>query len=123
THNYYVRTGNHWTLAHNNLTCDVAEHITPERLQHSFDRHAAQWFGGDPQFSTHGEAWQQLIERATQSTKIVPWSTGGSETVAHIARIEGKNFLVQYYQETGDLATAFVPNNRQVSEILERLGK
>ena len=29
----------------------------------------------------------------------------------------------QYYQETGDLATAFVPNNRQVSEILERLGK
>jgi hypothetical protein len=95
-------------------------------LKHSFDRHAAQWFsrhGGKPSI----QAWQKLIEEATESTKIVPWTTGPDKTVGHLARIGGnKWFFVEYYTEgprANELATAFIPNKDQLRAMLRLLGK
>jgi hypothetical protein len=89
-------------------------------LQHSFDRHAAEWFGREVS-TTHMAEWQALIERASASGKQVAWSVGDSSTVGHLARIDNKNFFVQFYQggpRAGELATAFVPSKNQVAGIL-----
>ena len=53
------------------------------------------------------------------------WDTGGRATVAHLARVEGKWFVVQFYKDgryAGQLATAFVPNQAQLGSILRKLG-
>lgn len=93
-------------------------------LDHSFDSHAAQWFGREVPRETHFSKWQKLIERASQSSKTVPWSVGGDETIGHLARIEGKNLFVQFFTSgprAGELATAFVPKQSQLSEIYRLL--
>jgi len=90
-------------------------------LPHSFDRHAAQWFGRTVSRESHLSQWQELIERASQSRQIVNWSTGDAETIGHLARIDGKYFFVQFFSSgprAGELATAFIPSQRQLSEIL-----
>jgi RHS repeat-associated protein len=95
-----------------------------EGLVHSFDSHAAQWFGRQVRAGTDMGQWQALIERAAQSTKQVPWSTRGTTTVGHLARIDGRYFFVQFFTEgrqAGELATAFVPNQGQLSAILRLL--
>ncbi|MGE6761489.1 DUF4157 domain-containing protein [Corallococcus interemptor] len=93
--------------------------LTKAGLDHSFDRHAAQWFGRVVSRETHLGLWRELIERAMQSSKVFPWSTGASKTVAHLARVDGKYFVVQFFEETGELATAFVPNAAQLREMLK----
>jgi RHS repeat-associated protein len=93
-------------------------------LIHSFDSHAAQWFGRQVRAGTHMEQWQALIEHAAASEKQVPWSTRGTTTVGHLARIDGRYFFVQFFTEgprAGELATAFVPNQGQLSAILRLL--
>jgi hypothetical protein len=92
----------------------IARSITEEGLSHSFDRHAAQWFGRVVDRSTHYTLWRQVIERAMQSTQVFPWSVGATKTIAHLATIEGKPFMVQFSKETGELVTAFVPSQRQL---------
>jgi Domain of unknown function (DUF4157) len=100
---------------------DFVSRITKAGLDHSFDRHAAQWFGRRVTRDTHMEAWRILIGRAAASRSLFPWSTGASETIAHLAQIEGKYFVVQFYKETGDLATAFVPSSGQLREMFRLL--
>jgi len=95
-----------------------------EGLVHSFDSHAPQWFGRQVRAGTDMGQWQALIERAAASEKQVPWSTRGTTTVGHLARIDGRYFFVQFFTEgrrTGELATAFVPNQGQLSAILRLL--
>jgi hypothetical protein len=81
-------------------------------LQHSYDRHAAEWFcrhGGQRTIAN----WESLVTQAANSTKIVEWSTGADKTIGHLARIDGnKWFFVQFFKEgtrAGELATAFIP--------------
>jgi RHS repeat-associated protein len=93
-------------------------------LEHSFSRHAHEWFGRPVSTSTHLQRWQSLIERTTKSGKQVPWMTSGEPTIGHLARVEGKFFFAQFYQRgprAGELATAFVPNQGQLRAILELL--
>ncbi|WP_344844083.1 RHS repeat-associated core domain-containing protein [Kribbella ginsengisoli] len=116
-HTYHV--GPDELLVHN--AC-VIPRITPRGLQHSFGRHAEQWFGREVGASKMGE-WSALIQRASQSGKVFPWSSGSTLTQAHLARIDGKWFVAQFDRTTGDLVTAFVPNNKQVSAMLRLLGK
>jgi hypothetical protein len=104
-------------------TATFARRITQGGLEHSFDRHAAQWFGGVARRELHFETWRALVTRATASRQIVPWSVGASETVAHLARIEGKWFVAQFFVETGELATAFVPSASQLQGMLQLLGR
>jgi RHS repeat-associated protein len=95
-------------------------------LQHSFDQHAAQWFGRQVSRGQDLGAWHSVVERAAQSAKVVPWSTGGVATTGHLARMDGKYFFVQFFEEgsrAGELATAFVPKQTQLTEILRILGE
>ncbi|WP_159037267.1 hypothetical protein [Streptomyces specialis] len=105
------------------LTPYPAPQITQHGLDHSFDRHAAQWFGGEPNRSTQMDEWRDLIERTSHSSHRIPWSTGATETHAYLARIDNKWFAVQFDRTSGDLVTAFVPNSRQLSAMLSLLGK
>ena len=94
-------------------------------LSHSFDRHAHEWFGRRVPQETHMAQWQALIERAARSNQVFDWSTGADATIAHLARIDGKYFVVQFYKtgdRAGELATAFVPSQRQLSAMLKKLG-
>ena len=95
-------------------------------LLHSYDRHAAEWFarhGGTPNLAK----WQELLETASRSRKIVDWSTGADKTIGHLVRINGnKSFFVQFFKEgprAGEVATAFIPNMDQLRAILKSLGK
>jgi hypothetical protein len=97
--------------------------IAEDGLEHSFDRHAKQWFGRDVSKSTHLGRWKELIERGAKSQEIVPWSTGDTLTYAHVNRIDGKWFVVQSSRVTGELVTAFVPSNAQLTVMLKLLGK
>ena len=92
--------------------------ITEHGLNHSFDRHAEQWFGGQPTKASQLDEWNSMIEQASGSSKIVPWSSGSTDTYAHIARIDGKYFVAQFDRSSGDLVTAFVPNNGQLGAML-----
>lgn len=123
-HTYHVRAGAAAVLVHNTGgPCGVTPNITEHGLNHSFDRHAAQWFGGQPSRAANMAEWQSLITRASQSSKVVPWSSGSTETYAHLARIDGKWFVAQFDRGSGDLVTAFVPNSKQVNAMLNLLGK
>jgi hypothetical protein len=95
-------------------------------LAHSFDSHASQWFGRQVSASTHLAQWQGLVERAAASRLQVSWSVGNNATVGHLARIEGKYLFTQFYvggPRAGELATAFVPTQNQLSAILKALGR
>jgi RHS repeat-associated protein len=116
-HTYYA--GGDSVLVHN-AGC---ANITEAGLAHSFDRHAAQWFGGQPTKAGQMAEWQGLIERTAGSSKVVPWSSGSTLTNAHIARIDGKYFVAQFDRGSGDLVTAFVPKNDQLSAMLRLLGQ
>jgi hypothetical protein len=95
--------------------------ITKAGLDHSFDRHAAQWFGRAVSRETHLAAWRELVERVAASKQTFPWSVGAAKTIGHLGRVEGKYFVVQFFEETGELATAFVPNAAQLREMLKLL--
>ncbi len=99
----------------------IARKITEDGLAHSFDRHAAQWFGGVITRESHMAPWRALIERATRSSQIFPWSSGATKTIAHLATIDGKPFVVQFSRETGELLTAFVPTQRQLKQMFKLL--
>jgi len=128
-HTYYVIAAGTPVLVHNvNAgSCPIggppSPNITEEGLNHSFGRHAAQWFGRPVSRSAKMDEWAGLIERASGSSKIVPWSSGATQTNAYLARIGGKWFAAQFDRESGDLVTAFVPNNGQIGAMLRLLGK
>jgi len=93
-------------------------------LAHSFSEHSSQWFGREVSSSTHMSQWQSLIERTAQSKLSFPWMTGSAHTAAHLARVDGKWFMVQFFKQgdrAGELATAFVPGARQMSRIMRGL--
>ncbi|WP_239153930.1 hypothetical protein [Amycolatopsis sp. FDAARGOS 1241] len=67
--------------------------------------------------------WRSIIERAAGSSKVIPWSSGSAKTWAYVSRIDGKWFVAQFDRATGDLVTAFVPNNGQISAMLRLMGQ
>jgi hypothetical protein len=114
SHTYYVFAGDKPILVHNCIR-------GTQGLEHSFDRHSAQWFGRNVARDTHMDAWTKLLERAAGSSKSFAWSSGSSATRAHLARIDGKNFVVQFFADgprAGEVATAFVPSQRQLTAML-----
>jgi hypothetical protein len=92
----------------------IVERITIGGLEHSFDSHAAQFFGRSVGRATHFELWRKVVEQGAKSSLVFPWTLRGSRTIAHLATIEGKQFVVHFFEETGELASAFVPTTRQV---------
>jgi hypothetical protein len=65
-------------------------------------------------------AWQTLIELGSRSRQVFTWSLKGKPTAAAFSRIQGKPFLVQFWAEgplAGQVADAFVPNQKQLAAI------
>ena len=101
----------------------MVRRITQHGLDHSFGSHAAEWFGREVPRTTHFAAWRALVERGAASRTVFAWSTGAADTIAHLSYIEGKPFVVQFFRETGELATAFIPNPDQYRAMLRLLGR
>ena len=97
----------------------IARNITLEGLNHSFDRHAAQFFGRTVNRETHFALWRGLVERGAQSSQVFPWTLGVNKTIAHLTFVEGKPFVVHFFEESGNLASAFVPSGRQLRSMLQ----
>jgi len=94
-------------------------------LEHSFDEHAAQWFGRQVFKSRDMSEWQAIIEKAAGSKLRFNWDSEGTPTIAYLARIGNRYFVVQFFAEgehAGELATAFAPNNGQLGAMLRALG-
>jgi RHS repeat-associated protein len=98
----------------------------PRGLQHSFSRHSAQWFGREVSAASHLAEWATVIEEATRRGRRVNWSLRGAPTTGHLAKIDGKYFFAQYFQDgprAGELASAFVPQGSQLAAILAAIEK
>jgi hypothetical protein len=118
-HTFFV--GNQPVIVHNSCGGLIAG---TKGLLHSFGSHAEQWFGREVFASADLAAWQALVERASASSQTFEWSVGGNPTVGHLARIEGKWFVSQFYTtgpRAGQLATAFVPSQAELGVILARI--
>lgn len=128
-HDFYVVAGDTPVLVHNAgpgcgvLPAGYTPNVDEAGLNHSFDRHAAQWFGGQPTRTANMGEWQGLVERTARSSQVVPWSSGSTQTYAYLSRIDGKWFTAQFDRSSGNLVTAFVPNSGQVGAMLDLLGK
>ncbi|MQA94273.1 MAG: hypothetical protein GEV11_06325 [Streptosporangiales bacterium] len=119
-HTFYVMAGDNPVLVHNAPTSCPTPKITDHGLNHSFGRHAEQWFGRGVKDADKA-AWKSLLERGLKSNKIVPWKTGSQATHLRLSRVDGKYFAVQTHPTTGDVVTAFVPNQKQLNQILGML--
>jgi hypothetical protein len=100
-------------------TTAMVRKITEGGLLHSFDRHAAEWFGRIVSKETHLALWRQMVERVAASKQAFRWSLGSESTIAHLGRIDDRYFVVQFFEKTGEFATAFVPNQKQLARWLE----
>jgi hypothetical protein len=108
---------------------NVVRHQSLERALpggHVWSRHAHEWFGLanrlDHPSARQVEEWVNLIERVGRSKNTFAWTSGAHETVAHLAKVDGKWFVVQYYKHTGVLASAFIPNANQLAAMFRILG-
>lgn len=122
-HTYHVSTGGTSVLVHNqnnDSPCYPPQTISDRSLDHSFDRHAEQWFGREVTKEAKREEWRGLIEQASRSNKIVPWKSGSTKTNAYLTKIDGKWFAAQYDKQ-GNFLTAFVPNQKQVTAMQDLL--
>ncbi|GIJ03729.1 polymorphic toxin-type HINT domain-containing protein [Spirilliplanes yamanashiensis] len=148
-HTYYVLAGEAAVLVHN-FDCgkvldtlegdspDVVKHnqLVKDRWDHSFDRHAAQWFGYDKltdipkeRLPLLKEQWKDLVKYVGRSNNSGPYllGEGGTKTrtTYHLARKDGRWFAVLFYDEgpmKGYLATGFVPNAKQLAYMKRMAG-
>ena len=104
-------------------------------LEHSFDRHAYEWFGRAREAIDRGKfmpQWQDLLERAAESKKVFKWKLGDDAVIGHLAYFQGaigdvtlkhgKHFTVFFYEagpRAGEIASAFVPDASQVAEMMK----
>ncbi len=123
-HTYYVLTGSTEVLVHNQNNgnpCNLPpQKIRNKSLNHSFDRHAEQWFGREVTKGAKIEEWRSLIERASNNKNVVSWRSGGKQTNAYLSKIDGKWFAAQYDKQ-GNFVTDFMPNQKQMRATQERL--
>ena len=99
--------------------------LTEQGLEHSFDRHAAEWFGRNVT-GADKPVWESLIRQAMNSSQIFDWDLRGRPTIAVLSRLpyydEMRYFVVQFYRDSGELATAFRPNSDQLPAMFRLLG-
>jgi hypothetical protein len=122
---FLTAAGKEVTKAELGIAAKEFERIMPGG--HVFERHAYQWFGlADAQSfrPTAGQVqqWLELLVRVGRSKNSFEWTLAGTKTVAHIAKVDGKWFVVQYYKDTGTLASAFMPMGEQLQNMLRAAG-
>lgn len=98
----------------------IARELTEAELNHSFDRHAADWFGRAVTRGADFTPWKALLEVATQRGRRFAWSLRGTPTVAHLWKTESGYLVVQFSTEAGnELMSAFRPRGSQLQEMLK----
>lgn len=125
-HTFTVGDGE-W-IVHNDcptLRDGTAVKVTQDGLDHSFGRHAAEWFGRAVN-DADKPAWNDLISQTMNSKQVFPWDLRGRPTIAVLARLKYANtemryFVVQFYRDNGELATAFRPNPGQLDAMFKLL--
>jgi hypothetical protein len=94
--------------------------LTEAGINHTWERGASkptQWFGGSVTRATHDRPWRELINRAhNMGGDLFPWSVGETDTIAKLVFIDGKHFVLQYSEATGQLVTAFKPGMTQLNQ-------
>ncbi len=93
-------------------------------FDHSFSRHATQWFGRATRRTPENlRVWRNLIDQTIAGGKTFNDLHDGHKTVGYLARVRGgRYFLVHIFADgprAGELATAFFPSSRRVSQILD----
>lgn len=95
-------------------------------VNHSFDRHAAEWYGRSVTRGADFENWTRLVETTTQTARqagqTFNWTLRGGEAVTgHLAQVEGRWFVTFFFQggsRAGELATAYGPSTSQAAQYL-----
>lgn len=119
-----------WTDPFGLVACDKVTRrtraLTADELNHAFDRHAAEVFGRHVSRAHDFERFAALVDRARKSNLTFFWRTGDSNTIAHLARIDGSYVAVQFFRDgdnIGKLATVFVPNRNQLGRMFGFMSK
>lgn len=76
----------------------------------SFDEHAAARFGRAVSEERDLARWQAVIQQAARSKIVFFSKSGGTQTIAHMARVDGKWIIVHFYasgRRTGELVSAW----------------
>jgi hypothetical protein len=102
--------------------------LPADQIEHSFGRHAADWFGRATT-NADRETWTNMINGALQSKQVFDWvikdSSGPRATVAVLTTIQDgnqlRNFVVEFYSDTGGFATAFEPKGSQLTRMFQVL--
>jgi hypothetical protein len=101
----------------------IARELTEAEIDHSFDRHAAEWFGiaqRQLQRGLHFAPWRELLQQATARGRRFAWSLRGTDTIAHLWKTESGYICVQFSTEAGnELMSAFRPRGQQLKHMLE----
>lgn len=100
-----------------NIRLTIPEH----RIGHTFFEKASQWFGRRVTEADR-PAWRAVIEQAHGSGgRLFPWTSRADKTIARLVRIDNKPFVIEYFEATGELATAFKPTDNQLKQIASLL--
>ena len=98
----------------------ITRELTEAELNHSFDRHAAEWFGRAVRRGTDFEPWRVLLQQATLRGRRFAWSLRETPTIAHLLKTDSGYLVVQYSTEAGNqLMSAFRPRGPQLREMLK----
>ncbi len=131
---FTVNTGSVDVLVHNECfalgkTNRQSRDLTEAEINHTFDRHGWELLN-IPEHALrrdlHFDAVKDIIDRARQSGLTFRSRSGGSETIAHLARIDGEYVVVHFFADgpdAGSLASAWRPTGDQLTRYLEQASR
>ncbi|MFO0588737.1 MAG: DUF6531 domain-containing protein [Polyangiaceae bacterium] len=100
--------------------------LSEDELNHAFDRHGDQILGHVRERARDFATFAAIVDQARKSGLTFFWSSKTTETIAHLARVDGQYVLVQFNRDgkdIGKLCTAFRPSNSQLSRILKLISR
>ncbi len=129
-HTFTVQAGNNDVVVHNcgpfptDKNTRRTRDLTESELNHAFDRHASEVLG--VQSARRTADWDRFVaavDRARSSELTFSNKRGGSDTIAHLARvpIDGQLtwVVVDFFEATGEIATVVRPSSAQLTRYLD----
>ena len=85
-------------------------------------RHAAELFGHNVTRNRDFSKFSSMVDRARKSNLTFHSRSGGSKTIAHLARVDNNMFVVVHFHTEGNragtLASIWSPSQKQLSSYL-----
>jgi RHS repeat-associated protein len=115
-----------WTDPLGLVACDKATRQSrpltdKELLDHVFDRHASEFLGVAAKKSSDLERFKDILDSLRRSNLTFRFDLAGTPVIGHLSRYEGKFAAIFFFeggQHAGEVASAFIPRNRQLTKIL-----